>query len=266
MATRVETIPMELVPEETITRFDIHQIIQHIGLMVSFTLLVLTGIPLKFHDWAISQAWIGLWGGIEVTRSIHYFGAWLMVGVGFYHLYYLWYSTAILKRPFPVRMIPSLGDFTKLFQELGYYVGLRKEMPRYDRFNWKEKFDYWALFWGVPVMAGSGFILMFPVFFTRFLPGWIVPTALIAHSDEAMLALTWIVMVHIFFNHFTPGVFPINTSIFTGRVHKGRYLRDHPLEYNRLMGIAEVSEDEVDKEGIDEKNDESTDEAGKGNN
>ena len=55
MATRVETIPMELVPDE-IGRFDIHQIIQHAGLMVSFTLLVITGIPLKFHDWAISQA------------------------------------------------------------------------------------------------------------------------------------------------------------------------------------------------------------------
>ncbi|OGO22055.1 MAG: hypothetical protein A2144_06230 [Chloroflexi bacterium RBG_16_50_9] len=266
MATRAETVYAGLVPEDTIARFDVHQIIQHIGLMVSFVLLVITGIPLKFHDWAISQAWIGMWGGIEVTRSIHYFGAWLMVGVGFYHLYYLWYSTAILKKPFPIKMIPSLSDFIKLFQELGYYVGLRKEMPRYDRFNWKEKFDYWALFWGVPVMAVSGFILMFPVFATRFLPGWVVPTALVAHSDEAMLALTWIVMVHIFFNHFTPGVFPMNTSIFTGRVPRERYRRDHPLEYDRLMGIPEVVDDEADNEGIDEKNDEGADETGQGNN
>ena len=198
MATRVEAIAMGLVPEEKITRFDIHQIIQHVGLMVSFTLLVITGIPLKFHDWAINQWWIGLWGGIEATRSIHHFAAWVMVGVGVYHVSYLWYNIAILKRPFPVKMIPNLQDFIKLVQELGYFAGLRKEMPRYDRFNWKEKFDYWALFWGVPVMAISGVILMFPVFATRFLPGWVVPAALVAHSDEAMLALTWIVMVHIF--------------------------------------------------------------------
>ena len=257
MAARAESISPGLVADDSITRFDIHQIIQHVGLMVSFVLLVITGVPLKFHDWAISQAWIGLWGGIEVTRSIHYFGAWLMVGVGFYHVYYLWYTTAILKRPFPIKMIPSLQDFIKFFQELGYYVGLRKEMPRYDRFNWKEKFDYWALFWGVPVMAGSGFILMFPVFVTRFLPGWVVPTALVAHSDEAMLAMTWIVMVHIFFNHFTPSVFPINTSIFTGRVPRERYRKDHPLEYDRLMGIVEITEDKTDEDDINEKTDES---------
>src|SRR3990172_10958949 len=120
MTTRAETVYAGLVPEDTIARFDVHQIIQHIGLMVSFVLLVITGIPLKFHDWAISQAWIGMWGGIEVTRSIHYFCALLIVWVGFYHLYYLWYSSAILKKPFPVKMIPSLQDFTKFFQEVGY--------------------------------------------------------------------------------------------------------------------------------------------------
>ena len=246
MATRVEAVSLGLVPDEKVTRFDIHQIIQHAGLMVSFTLLVMTGIPLKFHDWAFNQWWIGLWGGIEATRSIHRFAAWIMVGVGIYHLYYLWYTTAILRRPFPIRMIPNLQDFIKLFQELGYFVGLRKEMPKYDRFNWKEKFDYWAIFWGVPVMVVSGFILMFPVVATRLLPGWVVPAALIAHSDEAMLALTWIVMVHIFFNHFTPAVFPLNTSIFTGKVPRERYRREHTLEYNRLMGIEEIADDDVD--------------------
>jgi formate dehydrogenase subunit gamma len=253
MATRIETIPMELYPEESIKRFDIHQIIQHAGLMLSFTLLVITGIPLKFHDWAISQAWIGLWGGVEVTRSIHYFGAWLMVAVGVYHVYYLWYSTAIAKKPFPIKMVPNLSDFVKLMQEIGYYIGLKKEMPKYDRFNWKEKFDYWALFWGVPVMAISGFILMFPVAVTKVFPGWIIPTALVAHSDEAMLALTWIVMVHIFFNHFSPGVFPLNKSIFSGKIPRERYRRDHPLEYDRLIGVEEISDDEMIESENDEK-------------
>ena len=141
-------------------------------------------------------------------------------------------------------MIPMPQDFIKLFQELGYFLGLRKEKPRYDRFNWKEKFDYWAIFWGIPVMAGSGFILMYPVLVTKFLPGWVVPAALVAHSDEAMLALTWIFMVHIFFNHFTPGVFPLNTSIFTGKVPKERYRREHSLEYERLLGTGDKEEDE----------------------
>ncbi len=235
MTSVTEAISMDRVAEEKITRFDIHQIIQHALLMVSFILLVMTGVPQKFHDWSISQWWIGVWGGIEAVRSVHHFAAWVIISVCVYHLLYLGYTTLILKRPFPIKMIPSSGDFTKFFQEMGYFLGLRKEKPKWDRFNWREKFDYWAIFWGMPVMAGSGLILMYPVLATKFLPGWVVPTALVAHSDEAMLALIWIFLVHTFFNHFTPGVFPINTSMFTGKVPKERYHREHTLEYERLF-------------------------------
>ncbi len=243
MAVVTETIVLEKGLEEKITRFDIHQIIQHAVLMVSFILLVVTGLPLKFSNAAVSQWWVGVWGGIEVTRSVHHFAAWVMVIVCVYHLVYIVYSTLILKRPFPVKMIPRGQDFAKFFQELGYFVGLRKERPQYDRFNWREKFDYWAIFWGMPVMAGSGFILMYPTLVTKYLPGWAVPTALVAHSDEAMLALIWIFLVHIFFNHFTPGILPLNTSIFSGKVRKERYRREHPLEYEELFETTEKKEE-----------------------
>ncbi len=239
MAVAARIIAAERGSEETITRFDKHQIIQHLSLMTSFTLLVITGLPLKFHDLAISQWWVGIWGGIEVIRSTHHFAAWVIVFACLYHLAYLGYTVIILKRPFPVKMVPNPGDFVKFFQELGYFLGLRKDEPRYDRFNWREKFDYWAIFWGMPIMAGSGFILMYPILVTKYLPGWIVPAALVAHSDEAMLALTWIFLVHVFFNHFAPRVFPLNTSIFTGKVNKERYQQEHPIEYNRLMKTGE---------------------------
>ncbi len=235
MTTVNGTMVLKRGAEEEITRFDIHQIIQHAGLALTFILLALTGLPLKFDSWGVSQWWAWLWGGIDNIRSVHHFAAWAIVIVCLYHAVYLVYTIVILKRPFPVNMIPSVQDGVKLFQELSYFLGLRKERPEYGRFNWKEKFDYWAIFWGMPVMAGSGFILMYPVLVTKLLPGWIVPTALVAHSDEAMLALTWIFVVHIFFNHFTPGVFPINTSMFTGKVPKERYYRDHTLEYESLV-------------------------------
>ncbi len=234
MASVTKTIPIERIAQGKITRFDIHQIIQHAGLMVSFIILVATGLPLKFHESAVSQWWIGVWGGIEATRSAHHFAAWVMVLVCLYHLVYLFHIIVILKRPFPIRMIPSRQDYIAYYQEIKYFLGISKERPKYDRFNWREKFDYWAIFWGMPIMAGSGFILMYPVLVTKYLPGWFVPAALVAHSDEAMLALIWIFLVHIFFNHFTPGIFPLNTSIFTGKVPKERYRRDHPLEYERV--------------------------------
>ncbi len=217
-----------------VTRFDIHQRIQHLGLMISFILLVLTGMPLKFADAGLSQWWVALWGGIEVTRTAHRFGAWMIMAVCVYHLAYLAYNILVAKKPFPVRMVPTRKDLTDVFGQIAYDVGLSKKRPQYDRYNWREKFDYWAIFWGMPVMAGSGLILMYPVLATKFLPGWFVPAALVAHSDEAMLALTWIFVVHIFFSHFSPGIFPVNTSIFTGKVSRARYMREHPIEYDRM--------------------------------
>ena len=181
-------------------------------------------------------------------RSIHNFAAWMMIAVCIYHIVYLLYTILILKKPFPVKMIPGTQDFKMFYQEILYFTGVRKEKPLADRFNWKEKFDYWAIFWGMPVMVISGLILMYPVWATGFLPGWFVPAALVAHSDEAMLALIWIFMVHIFFSHFSPGIFPINTSIFTGKVPKERYQKDHPLEYARLLKTSNPDEASVPDE------------------
>ncbi|MDO8568037.1 MAG: cytochrome b/b6 domain-containing protein [Dehalococcoidales bacterium] len=240
MATVAGTAALEKSKARTekIARFDVHQILQHIGLMTSFILLVFTGLPLKFHEAQLSQWFAGILGGIETTRTIHHLAAYVMVFVCLYHGIYLIYTLSILKRPFPVKMIPNIQDFMNLFHEMLYFTGLLKTRPQFDRFNWREKFDYWAIFWGMPVMAGSGFILMYPVLATRYLPGWIVPASLIAHSDEAILALTWIFLVHIFFNHFTPGYFPLNTSIFTGKLSVDHYQREHPLEYEKIRPTA----------------------------
>ena len=204
-------------------------------MMTSFIVLSLTGLPLKFHELGLSQWWIAVWGGIEVTRSVHHFFAWVMIADCVYHLVYLGYSTVILRRPFPIAMIPMLRDVRNFYAEFAYLLGLRKARPKFDRYHWREKFDYWAIFWGVPIIGGSGFIMMYPILVTKVLPGWIVPAALIAHGDEAMLALVWIFIVHIFFNHFTPGIFPVNKSIFTGKVPEERYKHEHALEYERLM-------------------------------
>ncbi len=219
--------------EEYITRFDIHQRVQHFFLMVSFVFLVLTGMPQKFADNAVSKWWIGVLGGVESARLIHRGAAWVMIAVCSYHVVYLLYSIIVLKKSFSA-MYPGRRDFILFFQEIGYFVGVRKSKPRYDRYNWREKFDYFAMFWGIPVMALTGLVMMFPVVVTKLLPGWLIPVSLIAHSDESMLALTWIVIIHIFFNHFTPGVFPMNKSIFSGKLSTERYMSDHPTEYERL--------------------------------
>jgi len=247
---RVDRAPASksVVREKDIVRFDKHQIIQHIVLFVTFIVLALTGLPLKFHDWSVSQWWIEVWGGIETTRSIHRIAAYIMIADCIYHLLYVGYGTFVLKRPFPIKMVPSPRDFMNLFKEIQYFMGLTKEKPQFDRFNWREKFDYWAIFWGLPVIGISGFIMAYPVFVTKFLPGWIVPAAIIAHGDEAILAVSWIILVHFFFNHLSPGNFPLNKSIFTGKLSKERYQKDHPLEYDRIAEYDRIVGTEEGKE------------------
>ena len=240
------TISRPVVLQKEIVRFDGHQIIQHVLLMVTFILLALTGLPMKFSTWGISQWWIGAWGGIGVFRAVHRVSAYIMIFDCVYHLVYIGWNGLVLKKPFPYKMIPSPKDFRDLAQEMGYFVGLAKERPKYDRFNWREKFDYWAIFWGMPVIGISGFIMWYPVLATRFLPGWVVPAALVAHGDEAVLAVVWIFLVHLVFNHVAPKVFPLNKSIFTGRVSKERYRDEHPLEYERLVGPQEPTETVVE--------------------
>ncbi|MFC1872363.1 formate dehydrogenase subunit gamma [Chloroflexota bacterium] len=245
MAVSAEVMAMEREEDAQVKRFDVHQMVQHAGLMVSFILLVVTGLPQKFSEVGFSQWWISVLGGIETTMDVHHFSAWVMVVVCVYHALYLVITIAILKRPFPIKMVPGTQDVVNIFNEIRYFVGMTNQRPQFDRFNWREKFDYWAIFWGVPIMAGSGFVLMFPVFVTKYVPGWVVPTALVAHSDEAMLAITWIMIVHVFFNHFVPGLFPLNKSIFTGKVPLHRFITDHPVEYEEMIKTGKI---DIEKE------------------
>jgi formate dehydrogenase subunit gamma len=236
MAARAATV--QRIEGSSIVRFDVHQRIQHVLMFSSFIVLAVTGLPIKYSGWAISQSWLGAMGGIGNARAIHHAAAWVMIADCVYHVIYLLVGLTILKRPFPTKMLPSLQDFRDLAHDIKYTVGLSKEPPKFDRFSYREKFDYWAVFWGILIMVGGGLVLMFPVAATKILPGWAVPFALVAHSDEALLAVGWILIVHMFFAHLAPKIFPMNKSIFTGRVPIRLYREEHPLEYARIVAAA----------------------------
>jgi formate dehydrogenase subunit gamma len=225
---------------DQIRRFDIHQRIQHIMMFSSFIILAITGLPMKFSEWALSQWWIDVWGGIGSMRSVHHAAAWVMVASCVYHAGYLLVSAIFLKRGFSTKMLPCLKDFKDFAQDVKYYLGLSKQRPKFDRYNYREKFDYWAVFWGIFIMVGSGLILMFPVVAAKVLPGWAIPLSLVAHSDEAILAVGWILIVHMYFAHLSPRVFPMNKSIFTGKVPLARYREEYPLEYAEVMAAANI--------------------------
>ena len=124
-------------------------------------------------------------------------------------------------------------DLRDFLQSVRWFFG-RGPRPAYGRFTYWEKFDYFAVFWGMLVIGSTGLLLWFPEVFTKVLPGWTVNVATILHSDEALLAVAFIFTVHFFNTHFRPDKFPMDPVIFTGRVSLEELKRDKPREYEDL--------------------------------
>jgi cytochrome b subunit of formate dehydrogenase len=212
----------------------------HILVIISFMGLVVTGIPLHFSYAPWARSLVRFLGGFQVAAFFHRFSAIIIFGYFLTHIGYVVYK--IVTQPSladakaylfgPHSMMPSRKDLDDLIQQFKWYLG-RAERPRFDRFSYMEKFDYWAVFWGVAIIGGSGLLLWAPEFFSRFLPGWVFNVATIVHGDEALLALGFIFTIHFFNVHLRPEKFPIDLVIFTGRATAAYMKEEHPLEYER---------------------------------
>ena len=239
---RAVPLRREQVAETHVVRFDHHQRLQHVLMMSSFIVLALTGLPQKFGDLALSQWWVNTLGGLETVRAIHRTAGFVMLGDCLYHLCYLGFRMGVQRQLGPLRMVPSPKDVRDVLQTMLHFLGVAPEKPKFDRFSYLEKFDYWAVFWGIAMIGGSGLVLMFPVKATGFLPGQAIPVALAIHSDEAVLAVGWILIMHMFNAHLAPWIFPFNSSIFTGKVSARRYAAEHPLEWARIASTGPAPE------------------------
>ena len=124
------------------------------------------------------------------------------------------------------------------WNQIRWYFGLAPR-PRFGRWSYMEKFDYFAVFWGVAIIGGSGLLLWFPEFFARFLPGWAFNVATIVHADEALLASGFIFTIHFFHVHFRPEKFPLDAVMFTGRATTEYMEEEHPLVADRIAALAD---------------------------
>ena len=227
-------------PERQFIRFTRLQRILHICMIVSFMSLALTGLTLKFSYTKWAAVLSHLLGGFESAGYIHRSAAVVMFGVFITHLVDLY---RLKKREHgswralllgPSTMLPTRRDLAEFLATLKWFVG-QGERPAYGRWTYWEKFDYFAVFWGIAVIGSTGLTLWFPVFFTRFLPGWFLNVATIIHSDEALLATGFIFTVHFFNTHLRPEKFPMDITIFTGRMPLEELRRDKPREYEALV-------------------------------
>jgi len=221
-----------------VVRFGRVERILHGLLMVSFLGLALTGLPLLFADRAWAVRLVGLFGGYGVSGVLHRGFGLLLIGCFAVHV------ARLLDRIYrrremgilwgPDSLVPQPKDVVEMLHHFRWFLGLGPR-PRFNRFTYWEKFDYWAVFWGMGIIGTSGLMLWFPRPFATVLPGWVFNVAFVVHGEEALLATVFIFTVHFFNGHLRPEKFPMDTVIFTGRVPLEEMKRERPAEYERLQ-------------------------------
>jgi cytochrome b subunit of formate dehydrogenase len=216
--------------------------------MLSFLGLALTGLPLLFSEapWAGTLARV--FGGFHTAGILHRTFAVLLIGVFAAHVFRLMHRLFVKKELEilwgPASMTPQPRDVQEMLAHLRWFLRLGPR-PRFDHFTYWEKFDYWAVFWGMGVIGSSGLVLWFPEFFSRFLPGSWFNIALLIHGEEGLLAVGFIFTIHFFNSHLRPEKFPMDKVIFTGRVSEHELVEERPAEFERLVAERRLDEQRV---------------------
>jgi predicted CXXCH cytochrome family protein len=249
----------KIVSSRLFVRMTKPELAQHWGLLISFTLLVITGFMLRFPDswWVKTIRDIGGGGEtvFELRGIVHRIAAIILVSTALFHLYYILFTQR--GKQFIRDMAPKLKDAHDVVDALKFYFGISEEKPQFDRFSYVEKAEYWALIWGTVVMATTGFMLWFDNFSLGLFTKLGLDAATLIHYYEAILASLAILVWHLYFVIFNPDVYPMNLSWLVGTLTEEEMLEEHPLELERLKMIEEKESQIVVENG---------DEAGKGEN
>ncbi|HEX4083887.1 MAG TPA: cytochrome b/b6 domain-containing protein [Chthoniobacteraceae bacterium] len=199
--------------------------IQHFILLSSFILLALTGFALKYPD-----SWIA-WefaANENVRRWLHRGAGVVLMGVGLFHIIY---SLATRDGRRLVRdILPRAQDMRDAAANLRYFTGRTNTRPRYGRFGYAEKIEYWAVAWGIVIMGGTGLMIWFKMDATRWVPRWVVEAAVVVHYYEAILACLAIVVWHFYHVIFAPDIYPMNWAWWDGKVSRHWQAEEHPLD------------------------------------
>lgn len=213
-----------------VTRFSVAERVQHIVLMASFTILIVTGIPLLFWDTPA----IRIFGGIfSVRTSLHRVAGSVLGLLAAYHVLYALF-TRQGRRDF-ARIVPRAQDLRDLVHHVRYQLGMADEPPPFAKFDPFEKFEYFAVVWGSAVMVATGLMMWFFEATLQVFPKWVYDLVLMIHGYEALLAFLAIILWHLYNVHLKPGVFPMSRVWLDGKLTLRELKRHHPKEYGRWL-------------------------------
>jgi formate dehydrogenase gamma subunit len=215
-------------------RFKSVEIVEHWLLIITFTILGVTGVlqmfaRAPFIAWTINT----LLGGIDNLNAVHEVTALAFAALCAFHfvrILAIWF----VKRE-PGAMLPRSGDGAAFLDMFKYNLGRLPQRPQFDRFTIEEKLSYWALLVFALLMLFTGVILWVPTIVTQFVPTSVIQTARSVHGLTAILAILAVLVGHLYFTLFRER----NSSIFTGLMDEQKMKRDHPLEHERIMGARE---------------------------
>jgi len=213
--------------------------IAHLLFALSVMSLILTGMGLFYSHIPWAPVIMKVFGGPQVTAIIHRTSAAIMLGIFFLHLIGVAISIYRHRKTFrwfgPDSLVPNWKDFKDAAGMFKWFVG-KGPRPVFDRWTYWEKFDYWAVFWGMAAIGGSGMMLAFPHVTGSIFPGWVLNVAALVHGEEAFLAAVFLFTVHFFNNHFRPDKLPPpDVVMFTGTQSLEEFRHEHALQYQRLV-------------------------------
>jgi cytochrome b subunit of formate dehydrogenase len=230
-------------PQIYFRRFGVGWRLAHGVLAIAVMVLVLTGTAVLFGAQPWAQYVMNLLGGPKVAAVIHRVAAVTFAGIFFGHLVVAIFNILRAGKRFrwfgPTSMLPNWQDLRDIGAMFKWFVGVAPR-PKFDRWSYWEKFDYWAPFWGMMIIGLSGLMLWFPTVTASFLPGWVFNVATIVHAEEAILAAVFLFTVHYFNVHFRPEKWPMDIVMATGAVPLEEFKHEHALEYARLEASGEL--------------------------
>jgi len=224
--------------------------IAHLAFALSVMMLVLTGMAVLYAETGWAKLIMSALGGPRAAGIVHRVSAATLLGIFFVHLVYMAFRVVPkwkLSNWFgPTSLMPNWKDLWDMLAMFKWFFG-KGPRPAFDRWTYWEKFDYWAVFWGMAIIGGSGVMLAFKEVTASVLPGWVFNVATLVHGEEAILAAVFLFTVHFFNNHFRPDKLPPpDIVMFTGTMALEEFRREHPLEYQRLAETGELARHLVD--------------------